>query len=126
MRDDEKLLAWTDRIGDPALRDLRRMSVLHDLGRWTDAIEAGRRALALNPQNPAVYIDLGFFLTQQRRYAEAETVFAQALAAWPNSADLNGEAAYCYHSAGKYRVEVRFVHSLDVPKVSALAIERLH
>ena len=46
-----------------------------------------RRAIGLRPEQPAPYRNLGALLVMAGRWGEAETVFAEVVRRWPDSAD---------------------------------------
>ncbi len=52
-------------------------------GNWESSLATHRRALELDPWNPSIIWNMGSSLVYLRRYAEAEEVFARAIAVAP-------------------------------------------
>ena len=73
-----------------------------DAGRWEDAAEACRRAIALNPDLPEAHNNLGNALRQLRRPEEAIEAFRTALRLSPESGDVLNNLAIAYQSAGRW------------------------
>ena len=60
------------------------------------AEESFKRALQINPNNISAANQYGIWLRSQARFAEAETVYQQALARNPNSAETHLDLAILY------------------------------
>src|SRR6516165_4553162 len=87
--DADALAAYMEAIKrDPKRTDaLLRLAVLNDRrGRFNESAEWYRKALQTSPGNPEVYCDMGYSLYLQRRWAESEMNFQQALAVKPDHA----------------------------------------
>ena len=71
------------------LNNLARALMRPDAGtpRAAEAEVVLRRAIAVRPDQPAPYRNLGAVLVMEGRWAEAEAVFAEVLRRWPISAD---------------------------------------
>lgn len=65
------------------------LAVLADqAARWDEAAEHYARAAALAPDNPLVFVNQGYSLILQRRFAEADALIAGAAARWPDDVML--------------------------------------
>jgi predicted TPR repeat methyltransferase len=72
----EKLLALDDTLAEPWLRHAQ---TLHALGRLTQAVPSYQRAVALQPEQPQAWGNLGGILRELNRREEAAHAFRQAL-----------------------------------------------
>jgi Flp pilus assembly protein TadD len=62
---------------------------LYQLGKWRQAAEALREAVARLPDQPAPYVNLGSALWQSGDARGAEAAYAAGLKAAPDSPELN-------------------------------------
>lgn len=74
------------RRGDLAAR--RRGNALRDARRWTEAAAEYRRWLAGNPEDAAIWIQLGHMLGEAGDFARAEAAYQEAARLAPDDADL--------------------------------------
>lgn len=58
------------------------------LGKYTEAVNEYKKALALAPTNPAIRLNLGLTFYQIGRYEEAARVFEEAVSLFPTNPDL--------------------------------------
>lgn len=56
-----------------------------DTGQLEEADTHFQQAIAANPNNINAYNEYGIFLREQGRFAEAESIYLQALKVWPDS-----------------------------------------
>jgi tetratricopeptide (TPR) repeat protein len=99
------------------------------MGRFDEAIAAGRRAEELDPLSPIISADSGFNLFAARRYDEAIAQFKHALTLDPNFYYTRYALAATYHAKGMYSeaiAEYRKANELDNdPLVTALLARTL-
>lgn len=72
------------------------------LGQPDAAVATATRACALAPQRLALAVNLGLLLTQQRRYADAESCLSEAMARFGAEADLRWNRAIVRLYRGDY------------------------
>jgi cytochrome c-type biogenesis protein CcmH/NrfG len=84
-----------------------------DAGRFTQAITAYRKALALKPENADVWTDLGVMYRRNQQAPEALEAFDQALAVDPS------------HQAARFNKGIVLIHDLDQRPAGLAAWEKL-
>lgn len=67
---------------------LARAVLADRAARWDEAARHYARAAALAPDNPRLFVNQGYSLILQRRFAEAEALIAGAAARWPDDVML--------------------------------------
>ena len=90
-RPQEALASFTRALelrDDPGTRN-RRALLLDELGRYEEALEDFRLALAANPENPLAHSNCGHGLVRLHCYGEALSYFEKAVALKPDEAGLH-------------------------------------
>jgi serine/threonine protein kinase/predicted Zn-dependent protease len=121
----ERALDWYEKVSRGDLREQSKVWLLWVLGRGTEAVEAGKRAIALNPDFPAAYRELGFVLAKLGRYTEAVQYLRTAVERWPerpwnrhvlgqtfNESGRNVEAAAAFEESLKIDPMNSYTHTM--------------
>jgi tetratricopeptide (TPR) repeat protein len=83
FRNFEKALAWAERVKDEGMRQTTRAVCFNMMGRLSEALTAGRRAVELDSRNVQATIQLGTTLCVTARLKDACELFLRAMALDP-------------------------------------------
>ena len=107
-------MAASQTPGDPAESDPLALALReHRAGRLPEAAAAYRKVLAIRPENPDAYNNLGVILWQQGNFEEAATHYQQALALRPDYVDVRGNLGTLLLGQGKLdQAAIHFQYAL--------------
>ena len=112
--DPDLALEWAARIEQqPILRFAAEMEALFMSGRFPEAEQLGREAIAAHPEVVGFYRCLGNVFANQGRWSEAEVVFRSALVRAPNSLTLRVCLAGALASRGKKEEALRHCAEIE-------------
>ncbi|MBI4600811.1 MAG: tetratricopeptide repeat protein, partial [Planctomycetes bacterium] len=117
----EEALRWAARIDEGSVREGIRAGILARLGRDTEACEAARKAIELNPQDTRAYANLGVSLEHLQRHAEGEEVARRGIAIDPDDFRLHLVLSGLLESMGKLDLAVEEGRkTIDLDRTSAV------
>jgi len=99
-------------IEDPGLRSeliidyIKFANLLRLVKKYDEAIAAAKSVIALNPNEPSVYVVLGLIYQEQKKYKEAEENFKKAIALNPKFQPYYLKLANLYYEKESYNEAV--------------------
>ncbi|MFN3352207.1 MAG: tetratricopeptide repeat protein, partial [Brevundimonas sp.] len=87
--------------GDEIRQAIAAGNAARDVGDWTGAVARYERALALDPANAAVRMQLGHGLKALGRVAEAETAYRTAASVRPDDPDIEVQIGHVLKLQGR-------------------------
>jgi len=103
-------------------------SVLHEKGRYEEAIDLAQTAVQIVPEFPDAYLVLGNCYFMTHRYQDAETAYRNAIALVPEHASAFLNLGATYHVTGHFSEALTmFNHAIEIdPRLDLAWFNRIH
>jgi Tfp pilus assembly protein PilF len=86
-------------------------------GQWHEAAALYAEALAQNPRNPPIWVQLGHAMKETGRLVDAEVAYSRALSLEPNSADTHTQLGHVLKLQGKHgRAEAAYLRAFALER----------
>jgi len=115
-RDPERALTLLDRVSPPTCESLRQKGSIHfDRKAWQQAELWYREAIALDPEDPAPYVNLALVFLLHRQYDDAIEMCQRAVELDPQDPATLHNLGWGYARIGEYdQAEISFEKAIEI------------
>src|ERR1044072_4572332 len=98
---------------DEAERRVEKAHELFERGRWEEALDELKAAIAINPYNGSWHFNLGLTYDALERYADAIAAYRQALDIDPDDVAVLNALGHACNRAAKFDEAIRFFERVE-------------
>ncbi len=98
---------------DEAEQRVEKAHELYERGRWEEALNELKAAIAINPYNGSWFFNLGLTYDAMERFDEAITAYRRALEMEPNDVEILNALGYDCNRAGNFDEAIGFFQRIE-------------